>query len=81
MEEEWEMASNICERLAVFHKVIKLFSGTSYPTTNLFFPKVYEIKIALNSWFTRARASDVIRSLSFKICHLKCWKNLIVIGM
>ena len=75
------MTSSIYERLVVFHKVTELFSSTSYPTTNLFFPKVYEIKIALNSWFTRARASDVIRSLSFKICHLKCWKNLIVIGM
>ncbi|XP_050249216.1 zinc finger BED domain-containing protein RICESLEEPER 3-like [Quercus robur] len=42
-EEEWEMASNIYERLAVFYKVTELFSGTSYPTANLFFPKEYGI--------------------------------------
>ena len=39
MKEEWEMASSICEILVVFHKVTKLFSCTSYPTANLFFPK------------------------------------------
>ena len=64
-EEEWEMASNICERSAVFYKVTELFSGTSYPTNNLFFPKVCEIKIAMNSWFTSA--SDVNRSTAFKM--------------
>ena len=54
-EEEWEMTSSIYERLVVFHKVTKLFSSTSYPTTNLFFPKVCEIKIALNSWFYKRK--------------------------
>ncbi|XP_050278193.1 zinc finger BED domain-containing protein RICESLEEPER 2-like [Quercus robur] len=76
MEEEWEMASNICERLAVFHKVTELFSGTSYPTTNLFFPKVCGIKIALNSWFTSA--NDVIRSMAFKMLEkFDCYWNVI----
>ena len=32
-EEEWEMASSICERLVLFYKVIELFSGTSYPNS------------------------------------------------
>ena len=27
-EEEWEMASSICERLTLFYKVTELFSGT-----------------------------------------------------
>ena len=63
-EEEWEMASSICERLALFYKVTELFSGTSYPTANLF-PKECEIKIALNSWFTSP--SDIIRSMTFKM--------------
>ena len=75
-EEEWEMASNICERLAVFHKVTELFSSTSYPTANLFFPKVCEIKIALNSWFTST--NDVIRSVAFKMLKkFDCYWNVI----
>ena len=76
MEKEWEMTNEICERLAVFHKVTKLFSSTSYPTTNLFFPKVCEIKIALNSWFTSV--SEVIRSMAFKMLEkFDCYWNVI----
>ena len=76
-EEEWEMASSICERLVLFYKVIELFSGTSYPTANLFFfHKVCEIKIALNSWFTSP--SDIIRSMAFKMLEkFDCYWNMI----
>ena len=64
-EEDWEIASDICQRLSLFYKVIEVFSGTSYPTANLFFPKVCEIKIALNLWFTST--NDVIRSMAFRM--------------
>ena len=73
------MASSICERLAMFHKVTELFSGTSYPTANLFFPKVCEIKIALNSWFTSA--IDVIRSMAFKMLEKLNWSWTITLRM
>uniref|UniRef100_A0A2N9EKL9 HAT C-terminal dimerisation domain-containing protein n=1 Tax=Fagus sylvatica TaxID=28930 RepID=A0A2N9EKL9_FAGSY len=39
-EEDWEIASDICQRLSLFYKVTEVFSGTSYPTANLFFPKL-----------------------------------------
>ena len=42
-----------------------MFSGTSYAIANLFFPKVCEIKIALNLWFTST--NNVIRSMAFRI--------------
>ena len=75
-EQEWEMASIICERLAVFHKVTELFSSISYPTANIFFSKVCEIKIVLNSWFTSA--SDVIRRMTFKMLEkFDCYWNMI----
>ena len=72
------MTSSICERLVVFHKVTKLFSGTSYPTANLFFffSKVCEIKIVLNSW--SPSTSDVIRSMAFKMLeNFDCYWNVI----
>ena len=74
------MTSNICERLATFHKVTELFLGISYPTANLFFPKGCEVKIALNSWFTSA--SDVTRSMAFKMLeNFDCYWNVIhVVG-
>uniref|UniRef100_A0A2N9J4P9 hAT-like transposase RNase-H fold domain-containing protein n=1 Tax=Fagus sylvatica TaxID=28930 RepID=A0A2N9J4P9_FAGSY len=44
-EEDWEIASDICQRLSLFYKVTEVFSGTSYPTANLFFPKEYYFPI------------------------------------
>ncbi|CAA0806416.1 Zinc finger BED domain-containing protein DAYSLEEPER [Striga hermonthica] len=49
-ETDWHMAGEICRRLKVFYKATELFSGTEYPTANLYFPKICEIKLALNNW-------------------------------
>ena len=68
------MASSICERLTVFHKVTELFSSTSYPTTNLFFPKVCEIKMLCILGFQA-------QVMWLGVWHLKCWKILIVTRM
>ena len=38
-QEEWSKVEKISNLLRVFHKVTCLFSGTSYPTANLYFPK------------------------------------------
>ena len=35
--DDWDLATEICGRLQIFHKVTELFSGTKYPTSNLFF--------------------------------------------
>nr|KAJ0200015.1 hypothetical protein LSAT_V11C600314420 [Lactuca sativa] len=51
-EKEWALASELCDRLKIFYNVTELFSGTKYPTTNIFFPKICEIKIALKKWDT-----------------------------
>ena len=47
LEEEWNLAREICEMLELFYNITKLFSGRNYPTTNTFFIKVCEIKKAL----------------------------------
>lgn len=49
-EEEWEFAKEVCERLKIFYKVTEVFSGTKYPTTNLCFPNICDIRIALAEW-------------------------------
>ena len=38
-EKEWALASELCDRLKIFYNVTELFSGTKYPTTNIFSPK------------------------------------------
>ncbi|XP_048498157.1 zinc finger BED domain-containing protein RICESLEEPER 2-like [Beta vulgaris subsp. vulgaris] len=47
---DWELAEIICNKLKRFHKITELFSGRKYPTANLFFRQVCEIKMALKKW-------------------------------
>ncbi|XP_072087004.1 zinc finger BED domain-containing protein RICESLEEPER 2-like [Arachis hypogaea] len=49
-EKDWDMADEIFQRLRIFFDVTELFSGTTYPTSNLYFPKVCVIKLALMEW-------------------------------
>lgn len=49
-DDDWKMATEICEKLEIFYKVTELFLGTQYPTSNVYFPKVCEIRLALNEW-------------------------------
>ncbi|KAL4651936.1 hypothetical protein ACB092_01G196900, partial [Castanea dentata] len=35
---DWEVAQIVCEKLGYFHKITELLSGTTYPTTNHYFP-------------------------------------------
>ena len=47
---DWELAKDICGRLELFHSVTEFFSNCKYPTTNMYFTLVCELKIALNEW-------------------------------
>lgn len=47
---EWENAKEICGRLELFYKVTNIFSGTKYPTSNLYFPKICEMRLELTEW-------------------------------
>jgi hypothetical protein len=45
--EEWEGVGAICNLLKVFKKATKNISGTTYPTTNLYFHHMWKIKMVL----------------------------------
>nr|KAJ0221048.1 hypothetical protein LSAT_V11C200064420 [Lactuca sativa] len=47
---DWENAQEICGRLELFYNVTAIFSGTKYPTANLYFPKICEIRLELSKW-------------------------------
>lgn len=49
-ENDWKLADLVCEKLEIFYKATKVFSGRNHPTSNLFFRKVCEIKLALRRW-------------------------------
>ena len=47
---EWNLSKLLCEYLESFYKLITLFSRTRYPTSNLLFAKICEIKLLMNAW-------------------------------
>lgn len=44
------LTKELCEKLAIFSSVTELFSSAKYPTANLFFLKVCEIKMSIEFW-------------------------------
>ncbi|KAJ0554231.1 putative HAT dimerization domain, ribonuclease H-like superfamily, hAT-like transposase, RNase-H [Helianthus annuus] len=42
--DEWDRAEKVCKLLEVFLKATNLFSGTSYPTSNLFLTEIFKVK-------------------------------------
>ncbi|XP_076951352.1 zinc finger BED domain-containing protein RICESLEEPER 2-like [Bidens hawaiensis] len=49
-ERDWELGSSICDKLSLFYELTLMFSGTKYPTANVFFPSICEIKSSLGIW-------------------------------
>lgn len=66
-ERDWTLTKEICGKLKVFHTTTELFSGTRYPTANIYFPRICEIKLALKQWIfcgvevIESMASNMIR--------------------
>lgn len=72
-EKDWKVVKDICERFELFYNVYKLFSGTTYFTSNEYFLSGFELKITL---------SEVhIQMIRLGLWHKKCWINLITIGV
>jgi len=46
-EVEWYRVERICELLRPFNDITTIFSGTKYPTANLYFKHIWEIEMCL----------------------------------
>lgn len=46
--EEWKRGEKICEFLQPFYDTTNMISGSSYPTSNLYFMQVWKIEVLLN---------------------------------
>ena len=49
LNDDCKFANIVCEKLELFYHLTELFYGTKYVTANIFFPKVCEIKLKINS--------------------------------
>lgn len=64
-DDDWKIGKEICGKLKVFYNVTELFSGTKYPTANLYFPQVCLIKMQITEWF--GSGNEVIRRMASKM--------------
>ncbi|XP_042052014.1 zinc finger BED domain-containing protein RICESLEEPER 2-like [Salvia splendens] len=74
-EEDWERGKVMCEFLEPFYEITTLISGSSYPTSNLYFMEVWNIARLLEM---NSRSHDeVVRSMSLlmKSKFEKYWED------
>ncbi|GJR74545.1 zinc finger BED domain-containing protein RICESLEEPER 2-like protein [Tanacetum coccineum] len=64
-ERDWELAMEVCDRLQVFYEITLTFSGSKYPTSNLFFASVCEIGYCLREW--ASSSVEVIQKMASKM--------------
>ncbi|CAN1186815.1 Putative AC transposase [Linum perenne] len=46
----WDFATVVVDKLQYFDSITELFSGSKYHTTNLFFPKICELRLRIMEW-------------------------------
>ncbi|OIW05288.1 hypothetical protein TanjilG_03677 [Lupinus angustifolius] len=47
---QWQFAEDVCERLKLFSSITEIISGTKYPTANIYFLKICQIKLEITQW-------------------------------
>jgi hypothetical protein len=64
-EIEWERLTAVTSYLKLFFEVLNIFTNRKYPTANIFFPELCDVKLHLIEW---CKNSDVyISSLALKL--------------
>ncbi|XP_048226847.1 zinc finger BED domain-containing protein RICESLEEPER 2-like [Ricinus communis] len=76
-DNDWTMATLVCQKLEIFYKATKVFSIRNHPTTNLFFRIVCEIRLALNRW-VQTDNHEVIRTMAKSMVEKfdKYWSHI-----
>jgi hypothetical protein len=75
-EDDWAKTKQIAEKLAMFYNVTVLFSGTKYPTANLFFKNICLIRLALEEWILSEQPDVCAMALSMIAKFEKYWDTM-----
>lgn len=76
-DEDWETIENICDFLEPFYEITMLFSGSEYPTTNLYFANIVSIEKLLYDAFDDPKLKPMADSMLGKFEEY--WSNYSVI--
>ena len=71
-DKEWDLAVIMVEHLKSFYMLTKMFSGTKYPTANLFFLLICKMKLSINRWHTADNLASRIIADKFE----KYWNEI-----
>ncbi|GAU45889.1 hypothetical protein TSUD_24910 [Trifolium subterraneum] len=76
---EWKRVETLCDLLKPFYNITNLISGSSYPTSNLYFGEIWKIECLLRSYLTSE--DPLIQNMTTKIKEKfdKYWSEYSVI--
>ena len=74
-EEEWEKVKEITNFLKPFYEITTLFSGSSYPTSNLYFHKVWKIQCNIEEGIKNSDPMIRMMARDMKTKFDKYWEN------
>ncbi|KAG6480334.1 hypothetical protein ZIOFF_063834 [Zingiber officinale] len=72
-QEDWSKVRDISSKLELFFDVTELFSGTKYPTINLFFSTICDIKLAIGDWLLSDDNLVKTMATNMKVKFEKYW--------
>ncbi|KAL5705096.1 hypothetical protein ACHQM5_023441 [Ranunculus cassubicifolius] len=70
---EWDRMRALANCLEVFYRSTLVFSGTKYPTSNIFFAEVCEVNLAIKEWMGSTKESVRTMAKSMKPKFDKYW--------
>ncbi|CAN0845434.1 Zinc finger BED domain-containing protein RICESLEEPER 2 [Linum grandiflorum] len=73
---DWSFAAIVCQKLEVLSKISVLFSGDQYPTSNLFFPKICDLKLKLMEWKCDSDATITAMATKMWTKFSKYWSEI-----
>ena len=64
---KWVRGEKICKFLMPFYEMTKLISGSSYPTSNLYFSQVWKIEVLLLEYLNGE--DEVLKMMASQMKH------------
>uniref|UniRef100_A0A7N0V7W0 hAT-like transposase RNase-H fold domain-containing protein n=1 Tax=Kalanchoe fedtschenkoi TaxID=63787 RepID=A0A7N0V7W0_KALFE len=77
-DHEWEHAKLLCECLKTFYNATLQFSGSNFPTSNIFFPLICDISLKLKDWEYGSDERLSIFALRMRLKFDKYWEGCFV---
>ncbi|CAN0881350.1 Putative AC transposase [Linum grandiflorum] len=72
----WEFPASVCDKLSFCTPITKLFSGSNYPTSNVFFREVCELKLRLFEWMVDPNPLISSMAYSMDLKFQKYWNDI-----